>query len=273
MNIGEKMTENRNVVYFSRFCQILFSACVHNVEINEEDVIPLFKLHKRVFSDLTNKDLKKVNVGELLLPERVHQFLNPQPQPQQQPETQPQQPEPESQQINSDSQAAPRPKTGGRTKHRAFKAVHAAKSLNIDDVPVSVGTSRKKKRANRPVSNANVLSNEPESVNAKKRKLVAAYLFDDIVQNLPSDSIHVHDSENVNVDTAVPEEVGTNIDDNAAFHDTFLDPILEMEEEENEIEAHPAISVCDTEDVAADQDTVIFEESMATQTEILYVTH
>ncbi|KAK1388843.1 hypothetical protein POM88_017021 [Heracleum sosnowskyi] len=139
MNIGEKMTENRNVVYFSRFCQILFSACVNNVEITEEEEIPSFKLHKRVFSDLTNKDLKKVTVGELLLPERVHQFLNPQPQSQQQP-----------QQINNDTQVAPRQKTGGRTKHRAFKA---AKTLNTDEVggSTSVATSRKKRkvRANR----------------------------------------------------------------------------------------------------------------------------
>ncbi|KAK1394103.1 hypothetical protein POM88_013159 [Heracleum sosnowskyi] len=38
-----------------------------------------------------------------------------------------------------------------------------------------------------------------------------------------------------------------------------------------EIEAHPSISVCDTEDVAADQPTQILDESLATHTEILSV--
>ncbi|KAK1372292.1 hypothetical protein POM88_028485 [Heracleum sosnowskyi] len=38
-NIGEKMTENRSVVYFSHFCQLIFSMCVDGVEIAEEDVV------------------------------------------------------------------------------------------------------------------------------------------------------------------------------------------------------------------------------------------
>ncbi|KAK1404788.1 hypothetical protein POM88_004393 [Heracleum sosnowskyi] len=74
-NIGEKMQENRNVVYFSRFCQLLFTFCCPDVEILEDDVILSFKLHKRIFSDLTNKDNKKGDVGVLMLPESVQQFL------------------------------------------------------------------------------------------------------------------------------------------------------------------------------------------------------
>ncbi|KAK1401538.1 hypothetical protein POM88_001143 [Heracleum sosnowskyi] len=74
-NLGEKMTENRRVVYFARFCQILFSVCVTGVDLNDNDIIPYFKLHKRVFSDLINKDVKKGNVGDFLLPELIQQFL------------------------------------------------------------------------------------------------------------------------------------------------------------------------------------------------------
>ena len=58
-NISENLSENSRVVYFARFCQILFSACVVGIDILDDDVIHCFKLHKRVFSDLTNKDLKK----------------------------------------------------------------------------------------------------------------------------------------------------------------------------------------------------------------------
>ncbi|KAK1376195.1 hypothetical protein POM88_032388 [Heracleum sosnowskyi] len=76
------MLENRNVVYFSRFCQLIFNLCCPDIEILENDVIPSFKLHKRIFSDLTNKDIKKGDVGVLMLPEYVQQFLiNSQQQP------------------------------------------------------------------------------------------------------------------------------------------------------------------------------------------------
>ncbi|KAK1366700.1 hypothetical protein POM88_042261 [Heracleum sosnowskyi] len=269
-NIGEKMTENRGVVYFARFCQLLFTACIPAVEIVANDVISAFKLHKRIFSDLINKDGKKGNAGELLLPAVIQHFLEPQPETQsQQQQPEPQQPEPQSQQVNTDSQAAKRPNTGGRTKHRAFKAVPVAKSLNTDaDLPNSVGTLRRKKRANRPVSDANVPSDENEYANAKKRKLVAEYLFGGLVP----------DSTNVEAPEVVIEYHSANADDNAAVNDDFLEPILEMDIEE-EIEAHPTAtfeklgSVGDTEDVAADQPTVVMDESLATHTEILSVTH
>ncbi|KAK1403968.1 hypothetical protein POM88_003573 [Heracleum sosnowskyi] len=316
-NIGEKMTENRGVVYFARFCQLLFTACVPAVEIAANDVIPAYKLHKRILSDLINKDVKKGNVGELLLPAVLQHFLAPQPEPQsQQHQSEPQQPEPQSQQVNSDSQVAPKPKTGGRTKHRAFKAV----SLKPDAaLPHSVGTSRRKKRAHIPVSDAHEPSNESESANAKKRKLVAAYLFEDIVQNLVSDSTNTEAPEAANQEvitdeadvvieeivvddnTTVPIVDRVNTDENP---EVFLEPILEMDNEEeieavsvpdlanadkeaevfeqefnadfgeaNVNEAHPSISVCDTEDVAADQPTQIIDESIATHTEILSVTN
>ena len=54
MNIGEKLNDNRRQVYFGRFCQLLFSECFPNVDIPQDDQIPCFKLHKRVFNDLIN---------------------------------------------------------------------------------------------------------------------------------------------------------------------------------------------------------------------------
>ncbi|KAK1383980.1 hypothetical protein POM88_021715 [Heracleum sosnowskyi] len=246
------MTENRNVVYFARFCQLIFSLCVDGVEIAEEDVILSFKLHKRIFSDLTNKDIKKGNVGDLMLPASVQQFLNPQPLLNSEP-------------LPSTSQ---KPRAGGRTKHRAFKADKAATPANADDLPHSVGTSRKKKRANRPSNDENRVSDEPESANAKKRKLVAAYLFDGLIPgSTPVETPEVV-IENHSANATVPEEARANTDDNAAFPDDFLEPILEMDIED-EIEAHPSISVCDTEDVAADQPTLVIDESLATHTEVL----
>ncbi|KAK1393573.1 hypothetical protein POM88_012629 [Heracleum sosnowskyi] len=196
-NIGEKMTENRSVVYFSRFCQLIFSMCVDGVEIAEEDVIPSFKLHKRIFSDLTNKDVKKGNVDDLMLPASVQQFLNPQPQPQAQPEPiQPLNSEP----LPSTSQ---KPKAGGRTKHRAFKV---SKSLNTDDVP--------------------------------KRKLVAAYLFDGLIPG----STSIESPEVVIEDATVSEEARADTDNNDAVNDDFIEPILEMDFED-EIEAHPSATL------------------------------
>ncbi|KAK1360566.1 hypothetical protein POM88_045040 [Heracleum sosnowskyi] len=258
-NIGEKMTENRGVVYFTRFCQLIFSTCVIEVNIFEDDVIPSFKLHKRVFFDLTNKDVKKGNVGDLLLPASIQQFLQPQPQLNSEP-------------LPSTSQ---RPKAGGRTKHRAFKA---AKPLVAKDLPNSVGTSRKKKRANRPTSNEDRDSDANDSIHTKKRKLVAAYLFDGLIPDSTTAAAPKIVIEDISENATVPEETRANSDDNATFNDDFLEPILEMDIEEN-VEAHPTAtleefgSVGETEDVAADQPTIIIDESLATHTEILPVTH
>ncbi|KAK1395219.1 hypothetical protein POM88_014275 [Heracleum sosnowskyi] len=265
-NIGEKMTENRSVVYFARFCQLIFSACVPGVDIVENDVIPSFKLHKRIFSDLVNKDVKKGNVGELLLPAIVQQFLDNslQPQPQLQ----------QFQPLNTDPQStSQRPKSGGRTKHRAFKAVKAAKPSTHTNLPQSVGTSRTKRRANRPRSDAN------ELLQNKRRKLVADYLFDDLVQeSTPAEAPEII-SQDVTENATVPDESRANADEMADLNDEQPEPILEMQIEEN-VEAHPSATleefdiVDESEDVvAADQPTVIIDESMATHTEVFSVTH
>ncbi|KAK1394729.1 hypothetical protein POM88_013785 [Heracleum sosnowskyi] len=222
---GEKMTENRSVVYFARFCQLIFSFCVDGVEIAEGDVIPTFRLHKRIFSDLTNKDIKKGNVGELLLPALVQQFLQPQPQPQ-----------PESEPLPSTSQ---RPKAGGRTKHRAFKA--ATPSV-ANDLPTFVGTSRKKRRANRPTSTEDRDSDVNESIHTKKRKLVAAYLFDGLIPESTTAAAPEIVIEDHSANATVPEEARANTDDNDAVNEDFLEPILEMDFEDN-VEAHPSATL------------------------------
>ncbi|KAL6528582.1 hypothetical protein OROMI_029227 [Orobanche minor] len=140
-NIGEKMTENGGTVYFARFCQLIFNACIPDLAISEDDVIPSFKRHKRVFTDLSNKDRKKINLCPLYLPVTLKQFQE-QPQPQepviqasQPPLTQPQPPNTETQPqsshsinpeppIISEPQPLPitKPKTSGRIKRKAVKA-------------------------------------------------------------------------------------------------------------------------------------------------------
>ncbi|KAK1384904.1 hypothetical protein POM88_022639 [Heracleum sosnowskyi] len=301
MNIGEKLTENRHVVYFSRFCQILFSACVNNVEINEEDVIPSFKLHKRVFSDLTNKDLKKVNVGELLLPERVLQFLNPEPQQQQEPvnpEVSPSPTQPKF--VNSEpiQSASQQPRTGGRIKHRAFKSsksVNPATEVGVSktSMPQSDGPS-KKQRAKRPKSdNADEDSEtDEETLHQRKRRLVAAHLFG--ASNVNSEAVNLDRvfEEHVSAEDEAPTSNADDVVEEAANEDADEAPeILVQEATENieaeifepqgfdmDVEAHNYVhsdhlEVFDeTEGVEADH-TVILEDSMATHTEILSVTH
>ena len=58
-NIGERMQENHQIIYFSRFCQLLFNATVGEVAFDAADEIKPFKLHKRVFKDLISKDEKR----------------------------------------------------------------------------------------------------------------------------------------------------------------------------------------------------------------------
>ena len=70
------MTKDRRHVYFARFCQLIFSVCCPEMKISDEDVIPSFRLHKRIFQDLTNKDIRNNVTRPLLLPPLVLQFLN-----------------------------------------------------------------------------------------------------------------------------------------------------------------------------------------------------
>ncbi|KAK1352446.1 hypothetical protein POM88_053385 [Heracleum sosnowskyi] len=284
-NLGEKMRENRGVVYFSRFCQILFSYCVEGVEVSEEDV-SCFKLHKRIFSDLVNKDVKKGVVGDLLLPLSVQQFLNAQVNPPTQASSQP---EPLQQELSPSTFVQPR--TGGRTKHVGTKPPRIAKPnaeagvSNADDMPQK--KRLKKRRANRAKSdNADEDSEtDEETLHQRKRRLVAAHLFG--ASNVNAEA------ENVSADKEAPTSNADDVVEEAASEAADEAPeIFVQEATENveaeifepqgfdmDVEAHNSVNsdhlevYDDTEGVEADQATAILEDSMATHTEILSVTH
>ncbi|KAK1388065.1 hypothetical protein POM88_016243 [Heracleum sosnowskyi] len=304
-NIGEKMTENRGVVYFARFCQLIFSECVSEVEIAENDVIPCFKLHKRIFSDLTNKDNKKGDVGVLLLPEFVRQF----------------QVDSQQQQI-ANAEAGPSVSQSQRSKKSKVRAVKSdrvnpfnaeAGVSNTDDMPLK--KRLKKRRANRAKSDAANEESETddETLHQRKRRLVAAHLFgaenisSTVTENL---EVELQEDEAVNMDrvsmenvapevvlqeenfdTSVPTEDRLNADagmmnfereaptsktddvveEDADHSDNRVFEKLDFFVDEDIPDAHPTISTCDTEDVEADQATLVIEDSVATHTEVLSV--
>jgi hypothetical protein len=100
MNIGERVSESRVTVYFARFCQLLFSVCVSGVQISADDIIQPFKVHKRIFSDLINKDVSKGQVPELFFPLALQNFLH-------QPQTPTSQSPPHSPLLNTDQPSVP----------------------------------------------------------------------------------------------------------------------------------------------------------------------
>ncbi|KAK1401026.1 hypothetical protein POM88_000631 [Heracleum sosnowskyi] len=295
-NLGDKMTENRGVVYFSRFCQILFSYCVEGVEIVDEDVLSCFKLYKRTFSDLINKDVKKGVVGDLLLPESVQQFVNDPVNPQTQTPSQP-----ESLQTELPPSTSVQHKSSGRTKHVGSKPARSVRPTTEVGVSKSNDETKghyKKRRANRSkTTDEDDFDNE--TLHKRKRRLVANYLFDNLDESTPDSeavqdeapeivveepAVNTDNEDRVFVDNEAPEviiqkdtedfEAATvpdmaNADTEAEmFEQDALNDDFDMD---NILEAHPSISVCDTEDVAADQPTQSIDESIATHTEILSV--
>ncbi|KAL8107130.1 hypothetical protein AgCh_023792 [Apium graveolens] len=72
--IGDRMTEDRNTVYFARFCQLIYSFCC-NPPQNFGDLIPSFRIAKRAFTDLFSSDTKKAVLRPLLIPLSVKQAL------------------------------------------------------------------------------------------------------------------------------------------------------------------------------------------------------
>ncbi|KAK1393466.1 hypothetical protein POM88_012522 [Heracleum sosnowskyi] len=302
-NLGEKMTENRGVVYFSRFCQILFSACVEGVELVDGDVISCFKLHKRIFSDLINKDVKKGVVGELLLPASVQQFVNDQLNPQTQTPSQ-SEPQPEPLQTELPPSTFVPHKSSGRTKHvgsKPAKSVRPATEVGVSktSVPKGVGPSKKRRAHRSKTDDEADVDDEP--LHQRKRRLVANYLFDNVDESTPAteavqveapeiviqeSAVNTDHEDRVFVDTEAPEVIVQEAtEDNEAATmpdmakaDTEAE-ILEQEalfddfDMDANIEAHPSISVCDTEEVATDQPTLVIEESIATHTENLSVTN
>ena len=98
------MKEDRKIVYFARFCQLIYSHCTEDEPILASDLLESFKLAKRAFTDLLNADNKKAILRPLRIPLVVKQALVnadvakysviypdvPQPQHQPQPQPQPQ---------------------------------------------------------------------------------------------------------------------------------------------------------------------------------------
>ena len=50
--IGDRMKEDSNIVYFARFCQLIYNFCCPDSPQNFSETIEPFKLHKRAFTDL-----------------------------------------------------------------------------------------------------------------------------------------------------------------------------------------------------------------------------
>ena len=73
--IGDRMTEDRNVVYFARFCQLIYTYCCADEPQPSSDLIQPFKLAKRAFNDLLNADNKKQVLRPLQIPQSVKQIL------------------------------------------------------------------------------------------------------------------------------------------------------------------------------------------------------
>ncbi|KAL1802827.1 hypothetical protein ACET3Z_031474 [Daucus carota] len=172
-NIGERMHENRKIIYFSRFCQLLFNATVGEVDFDAADEIKPFKLHKRVFKDLISKDEKRPVLRPLQIPTPLRARLNmPQaPQPQSQP--QPQHP------VSPTVTRKPRSSTPKPSKSTKSDAPSTKQTRT------SVATQVLKTKSDKPVNSDAVNTDRVNSEAAspqkqKRRRLVAAYDYDDL---------------------------------------------------------------------------------------------
>ncbi|KAK1402415.1 hypothetical protein POM88_002020 [Heracleum sosnowskyi] len=279
-NIGEKMLENRNVVYFSRFCQLIFNFCCPNVEIVEDDVILSFKLHKRIFSDLINKDNKKGEVGPLMLPASVQKFLDNLQQ----------------QQVST-AEAGPsvsQPQRSKRSKVRAVKSglQHTeAEVSTVDAVPQRKRMKKRRAQRAKSVAADSITDSETEAdeetLHQRKRRLVADQLFGDIIANMnkaPEDT-EAPTSENEEiVTTTVPtstpaivvEEDILTADDAANPETILMDfepeaPTSKADDVVEEAAAYSDSRIIDHEDTVleADQATTELVEPIASHTEII----
>ena len=69
------MTEDRNTVYFARFCQLIYSFCCDDKPQSASELISSFRLAKRAFNDLLSTDNKKAVLRPLRVPLSVKQAL------------------------------------------------------------------------------------------------------------------------------------------------------------------------------------------------------
>ncbi|KAK1386919.1 hypothetical protein POM88_015097 [Heracleum sosnowskyi] len=273
-NIGEKMLENRNVVYFSRFCQLIFSLCCPDVEILDEDVIFSFKLHKRIFSDLINKDNKKGEVGPLMLPASVQQFLDNLQQ----------------QQVST-AEAGPSVSQPQRSKSSKVRAVKSglqhteAEVSNVDAVPQRKRMKKRRAQRAKSVAADSIADSETEAdeetLHQRKRRLVADQLFGDIIANMdkePEDTeAPTSENEEIVTTTVSPSTLAIVVEEDAANPETIL---MDFETEaptskaDNVVKEAAACSdsrIVDHEDTVleADQATTELVEPIASHTEII----
>ncbi|KAL1811578.1 hypothetical protein ACET3Z_021643 [Daucus carota] len=73
--IGDRRKENMNIVYYSRFCQLIFSYCFPDVPLPEDGNELPFKITKRAFTDLIKKDSKKNAAPVFAIPVTVQDKL------------------------------------------------------------------------------------------------------------------------------------------------------------------------------------------------------
>ena len=151
-NIGERMHENRQVIYFSRFCQLLFNVTVGEVDFDVDDEIKPFRLHKRVFKDLISKDEKYPIQRPLLIPAQVRVRMD-MPPVQQQQQPQPQQPQPPVS-----------PKIPKQPRTSASKSKRATKS---DAAPSTAKRTRTSVATHVLKPNSEVPTNTDEPVNSE----------------------------------------------------------------------------------------------------------
>ncbi|KAK1360837.1 hypothetical protein POM88_045311 [Heracleum sosnowskyi] len=279
-NIGEKMLENRNVVYFSRFCQLIFNFCCPNVEIVEDDVILSFKLHKRIFSDLINKDNKKGEVGPLMLPASVQQFLDNLQQ----------------QQVST-AEAGPsvsQPQRSKRSKVRAVKSglQHTeAEVSNVDAVPQRKRMKKRRAQRAKSVAADSIADSETEAdeetLHQRKRRLVADQLFGDIIANMDKEPEETEaptsENEEIVTTTVLPSTPAIVVEEDiltaedAANPETILmdfeteAPTSKADDVVEEAAAYSDSRIVDHEDTVleADQATTELVEPIASHTEII----
>ncbi|KAL1811543.1 hypothetical protein ACET3Z_021608 [Daucus carota] len=194
-NIGERMHENRQVIYFSRFCQLLFNATVGEVDFDVDDEIKPFRLHKRVFKDLISKDEKYPIQRPLLIPAQVRARMDmppvhQQPQPQQpQPPVSPtisKQPRTSASKSKKAAKSDAAPSTAKRT--RTSVATHVLKSNS--EVPTNTDEPvNSEAHLNSDAPNSEIPENTEAATlpKQKRRRLVAAYDYDDLE---PAHAVH-----------------------------------------------------------------------------------
>ena len=71
---GDRMNEDPNTVYFSRFCQLMYSFCCPDKPQNYSKTIQPFKLAKKAFTYLLSTDNKKEILRPLKIPTLIKQF-------------------------------------------------------------------------------------------------------------------------------------------------------------------------------------------------------